>query len=84
MLHVILTPTLFLKVNALADVFVSMTNKMQRDIILFINVNALHVSSGFSAIIRGSNLYMQHQVFAVTSSMGESQFIHARVNSKHV
>jgi hypothetical protein len=31
------------------NVFLSMTNKIQRCIILFITVNALHVSSGFSA-----------------------------------
>jgi hypothetical protein len=43
--------------------FLSTTNKMQRCIILFIIVNALHVSSSFSLIIRSSNLYMQHQVF---------------------
>jgi hypothetical protein len=33
----------------IVNVFLSMTNKMQRCIILFIIVNALHVSSGFSA-----------------------------------
>jgi hypothetical protein len=31
------------------NVFLSMTNKMQRYIILFITVNAVHVLSGFSA-----------------------------------
>ena len=31
------------------NVFLSMTNKMQRCVILFIIVNAVHVSSGFSA-----------------------------------
>jgi hypothetical protein len=33
----------------IVNVFLSMTNKMQRCIILFITVNALHVSNGFSA-----------------------------------
>jgi hypothetical protein len=33
----------------IVNVFLSMTNKMQRCIILFTIVNALHVSSGFSA-----------------------------------
>jgi hypothetical protein len=33
----------------IVNVFLSMTNKMQRCIILFIIVNAVHVSSGFSA-----------------------------------
>ena len=47
----------------IVNVFLSMTNKMQHCIILFIIVNALHVSRGFPLIIRSSNLYMQHQVF---------------------
>ena len=33
----------------IVNVFLSMTNKMQRCIIFFITVNAVHVSSGFSA-----------------------------------
>jgi hypothetical protein len=33
----------------IVNVFLSMTNKMQRCIIPFITVNALHVSNGFSA-----------------------------------
>ena len=43
----------------IVNVFLSMTNKMQRCIILFINVNAVHVSSGFSA---------HHQELAVTAN----------------
>jgi hypothetical protein len=33
----------------IVNVFLRITNKMQRYIIFFITVNALHVSSGFSA-----------------------------------
>jgi hypothetical protein len=50
-------------VPCIVNVFLSITNKMQRYIILFIIVSAVHVSSGFPPIIRSSNLYMQHRVF---------------------
>ena len=43
--------------------FLSMTSKMQRCIILFIIANVLNALSGFPLIIRSSNLYMPHQVF---------------------
>jgi len=41
----------------------SITNKMQRHTMVFIAINALHVSGGSSALIRSSKLYTQHRAF---------------------
>jgi hypothetical protein len=43
--------------------FSSMTNKMQRCIILFIAVEALHVSGGFSANHQELKLHTQRLVY---------------------
>jgi hypothetical protein len=61
----------------MSNVFFSMTSKMQRHIIFFIIVNALHVSSGFSAhhqefktVHTASGICQTW--FAATASMGHS------------
>jgi hypothetical protein len=75
----------------IVNVFSSMTNKTQRCIILFIAVNALHVSGGFSRSSSGAQIctcsikYLSN-LFAVTASVDESglqcQLIHASGSSK--
>jgi hypothetical protein len=47
----------------IVNVFISVTNKMQRCIILFIIINYMFRAGFFPLIIRSSYLYMQHQVF---------------------
>jgi hypothetical protein len=55
--------------------FLSITNKMQRYIIFFITVNALHVSDGFSA--HHQELKTLHTTSAATASVGELELTHA-------
>jgi hypothetical protein len=58
------------------NVFLSITNKMQRYIIFFITVNALHVSGGFSAHhqeLKNSthSTWCMSSLFAATASVNE-------------
>ena len=67
--------------------FLSITNKMQRYTIFFITVNALHVSSGFSAHhqelknCKHSTVYTS-SLLAATANVGECQLTHASGSSK--
>ena len=61
--------------------FFSTTNKMQRYTILFITVNALHVSGGFSAHhqeLRNCkhSIGYTSSLFAATASVGEFNLTH--------
>jgi hypothetical protein len=73
----------------IVNVFLSMTNKMQRCIILFVIVNALHVSSGFAAYRQ--ELRSVHAASGICQTClllplawAQSQLIHASGNSKQV
>ena len=59
LLPMVTDPAIIVKV-----ILLSITNKMQHYTIIFITVNALHVSGGFSAHHQSSKLYTQQWVYA--------------------
>jgi hypothetical protein len=68
-------------------ILLSITNKMQRYTILFINVNALHVSGGFSAHHRELKICTHGigyvpRLLAATASVGELELTHTSGHSK--
>jgi len=77
-----------LKITTIA--FLSATNKMQRHTIFFIIVNAVHVSSGFSAHhqeLKNCTCSIRYlsKLFAATANVGESvRLIHISGSSKQV
>jgi hypothetical protein len=71
----------------IVNVFLSITNKMQRYTILFITVNALHVSGGFSAHHQELknctySIWYMSSLLAATASAGEFQLTHASGSSQ--